>query len=136
MTSAASVLQFMEEHGANWIDVRFVDVPGTWQHFSFPKHEVNDDMFSHGVGFDGSSIRVFQTIDESDMLLVPDPNTVALDPYMDRTVSIIADVRDPSTGEDYHRQSEARSGAGRELSEIKRHRGCFILGTRARVLRL
>ncbi len=103
MTSAASVLQFMEEHGANWIDVRFVDVPGTWQHFSFPKHEVNDDMFSHGVGFDGSSIRVFQTIDESDMLLVPDPNTVALDPYMDRTVSIIADVRDPSTGEDYHR---------------------------------
>lgn len=103
MKSLADVLNLMNENNATWLDMRFVDVPGTWQHFSFPKHEVNEDMFSHGVGFDGSSIRVFQTIDESDMLLVPDPATAAVDPYMANTVSIIADVRDPVTGDDYHR---------------------------------
>ncbi len=117
MTGAADVLKLMEDNDANWLDVRFVDVPGTWQHFSFPKHEVNDAMFSHGVGFDGSSIRVFQSIDESDMLLVPDAGTAAIDPYMARTVSVVADVRDPVTGLDYHRSP--RNVAQRAETHLK-----------------
>ncbi len=103
MATADSVLKMMDENGATWIDIKFVDVPGTWQHMSFPKSQVDDTMFDHGVGFDGSSIRAFQTIDESDMLLVPDPATVAVDPFLPNTISVIADVRDPITMQDYQR---------------------------------
>ncbi len=103
MQTADDVLKLMGETGAEWIDIKFVDVPGTWQHMTLPKREVDDTMFTGGVGFDGSSIRAFQSIDESDMLLVPDINTVAVDPFIPNTLSVIADVRDPITLEDYHR---------------------------------
>ena len=103
MADLASVRDMMDANNAEWLDIRFVDVPGTWQHMTFPKHEVNESMFDHGVGFDGSSIRAFQSIDESDMLLVPDPDTAAVDPFLPSTLSIIADVRDPVTMGDYAR---------------------------------
>ena len=103
MATADDVIKMMEESGSNWLDLRFTDVPGTWQHVSFPKHEVTDDLFAEGTGFDGSSIRGFQTIDESDMLLFPDADTAAVDPFIPSTVSIIADVRDPITGASYDR---------------------------------
>ena len=103
MATADSVIKKMDDVGAKWIDIKFVDVPGTWQHMSFPKREVDETMFDHGVGFDGSSIRAFQSIDESDMLLVPDASTVAVDPFIPNTLSVIADVRDPITMEDYKR---------------------------------
>ncbi len=103
MANANDVIKMMEESGSQWLDLRFTDVPGTWQHVSFPKHEVTEDLFAEGTGFDGSSIRGFQTIDESDMLLVPDADTATVDPFIPGTVSIIADVRDPITGESYDR---------------------------------
>ncbi len=103
MQTADDVLKLMADTGSEWIDIKFVDVPGTWQHMTLPKREVGDSMFTGGVGFDGSSIRAFQSIDESDMLLVPDINTVAVDPFIPNTISVIADVRDPITKEDYHR---------------------------------
>ena len=103
MATADDVIKMMEESGSKWLDLRFTDVPGTWQHVSFPKHEVTDDLFAEGTGFDGSSIRGFQTIDESDMLLVPDPETATVDPYIPNTVAIVADVRDPITGASYDR---------------------------------
>lgn len=103
MGIADDVVKRMDDAGAEWLDIKFVDIPGTWQHMTFPKHEVDEAMFNHGVGFDGSSIRAFQTIDESDMLLVPDASTVADDPFLTDTFSVIADVRDPITLEDYKR---------------------------------
>ena len=71
MATAADVIKLMEESGSKWLDLRFTDVPGTWQHVSFPKHEVTEDLFAEGTGFDGSSIRGFQTIDESGHAPVP-----------------------------------------------------------------
>lgn len=103
MADLSTVRALMDANNAEWLDIKFVDVPGTWQHMTFPKHEVNAAMFDHGVGFDGSSIRAFQTIDESDMLLVPDPATAAVDPFVPSTVTIVADVRDPVTQEEYAR---------------------------------
>src|SRR5262250_2850800 len=69
------VLKMAKEKGARIVDLRFIDLPGLWQHFSIPVSELNEGIFSDGLGFDGSSIRGFQTIDESDMLLIPDPIT-------------------------------------------------------------
>ena len=73
--TAKDVLKLAKEKGAKIVDLRFIDLPGLWQHFSIPVSELSEDIFEDGLGFDGSSIRGFQTIDESDMLLIPDPNT-------------------------------------------------------------
>src|SRR5437660_664241 len=74
------------------------------QHFSIPAHEFTEDVFEDGLGFDGSSIRGFQEIQESDMLLMPDPNTAVIDPFRQHpTLNINAFVRDPVTGESYTR---------------------------------
>src|SRR6187431_59919 len=78
------------------VDIRFCDLPGLMQHFSIPAHELSEDVFEDGLGFDGSSIRGFQEIQESDMLLIPDPNTAVLDPFRQHTtLNINAHVRDP-----------------------------------------
>ncbi len=66
------VLKLAKEKGAKIVDLRFIDLPGLWQHFSIPVSELSEGIFEDGLGFDGSSIRGFQTIDESDMLLIPD----------------------------------------------------------------
>jgi glutamine synthetase len=97
------VLDLMTQTGCNYLDLKFVDMPGTWQHVSVPRIEVNDDLFIRGTGFDGSSIRGFQAIHESDMLLVPIASTARKDPFMANTVTVIADVRDPLTSKDYPR---------------------------------
>ncbi len=73
MTSS-DVLKLAKEKGVKIVDLRFIDMPGLWQHFSIPVAELTEELFKEGIGFDGSSIRGFQTINESDMLLVPDPD--------------------------------------------------------------
>ncbi len=100
---SASVLKLMQDNGADMLDIKFTDVPGTWQHATLPIGQVDDDLFTRGTGFDGSSIRGFQGIEESDMLLVPVADSARVDPFLDRTVTIIADVRDPITSSDYDR---------------------------------
>ncbi len=86
------------------VDFRFTDLPGVWQHFSVPARELNEEMFEDGVGFDGSSIRGFKEIHESDMLLMLDPTTAFVDPiYEIPTLAIICDVFDPVTREPYSR---------------------------------
>src|SRR5713226_4617523 len=98
------VLAFAKEKKAEIVDLKFVDLPGLWQHFSISTTELHEELFEHGIGFDCSSIRRFQTIDESDMLLVPDPNTASLDPFTQLpTLSLICNVRDPITGQAYSR---------------------------------
>jgi glutamine synthetase len=98
------VFKLAKEKGAKIVDLRFIDLPGLWQHFSIPVAELTEELFAEGIGFDGSSIRGFQTIDESDMLLMPDPDTAAMDPFTaDPTLVLICDVKDPVSGEWYSR---------------------------------
>ena len=100
---AAEILKLMKDNGCDILDLKFTDLPGTWQHFSVPIGQVDDDLINKGVGFDGSSIRGFQSIDESDMLIVPDPQTAKVDPFFNGTVTCIADIRDPISSESYSR---------------------------------
>ncbi|MBI2361065.1 MAG: glutamine synthetase beta-grasp domain-containing protein, partial [Deltaproteobacteria bacterium] len=98
------VLEFAKKNKAEIVDLRFIDVPGLWQHFSISMSEFSESLFEDGIGFDGSSIRGFQTIDESDMLLFPDPDTAFMDPFTELpTLNLICNVRDPVTGEAYTR---------------------------------
>src|SRR5574342_705853 len=86
------------------IDVRFIDLPGTWQHFTVPAHRLSGDFFKEGIPFDGSSIRGFQEIHESDMLLLPDPESAFIDPVADiPTLVLTCDVYDPNTLQPYER---------------------------------
>ncbi|MBV9838494.1 MAG: glutamine synthetase beta-grasp domain-containing protein, partial [Solirubrobacterales bacterium] len=86
------------------VDLKFVDLPGTWQHMTLPLGALDADDFESGLGFDGSSIRGFQEIHESDMLLMPDATTAFIDPYYTRpTLSLICSVADPVLGEPYAR---------------------------------
>ena len=71
-----SVLKLMKDNDCDILDLKFIDVPGTWQHVALPISEVDDNLFSKGTGFDGSSVRGFQSIDQSDMLLLPHAETV------------------------------------------------------------
>ena len=93
------VLQFAKEQGAKMVDFKFVDVPGTWQHFSVPLRELEEDTFIEGKAFDGSSVRGFQTIDTSDMLIIPDPDTAIMDPFTAvPTLSLVCNIAHPGPG--------------------------------------
>jgi glutamine synthetase len=98
------VLQLIGDEGIEIVDLRFCDLPGLMQHFSMPAGQLTAEVFDEGVGFDGSSIRGFQEIQESDMLLVPDPNTAVVDPFTQhKTLNLNCFVNDPVTGESYSR---------------------------------
>jgi glutamine synthetase len=103
-SSSDDVIRMARDAGVQVVDVRFTDLPGTWQHFSLPVRELTHDMFAEGMGFDGSSIRGFQAINESDMLLLPDPASAFVDPCLKvPTLVLVCDVVDPVTGERYTR---------------------------------
>jgi len=98
------VKNLVDDAGVKILDLRFVDLPGVWQHFSLPAKELSDDLYGEGIGFDGSSIRGFQQIQESDMLLIADPETAYVDPTLNvPTMSMICNVFDPVTREAYTR---------------------------------
>ena len=98
------VMSLIKEKKVQAIDLRFIDLPGLWQHFSVTSKEFSADVFEEGIGFDGSSIRGFQAIQESDMLLFPDPASAFLDPFTAHpTLVMICNVKDPVTGESYTR---------------------------------
>ena len=98
------MLDFARAHRVRVVDFKFTDLPGTWQHLGLSIHALDEDALTEGLGFDGSSIRGFQEIAESDMILVPDAATAVIDPFHEqRTLSIICDVVDPITREAYSR---------------------------------
>jgi glutamine synthetase len=103
-TSPTEVLEKARQAGIKVVDLRFVDLPGTWQHFSVPLSGFDEDVFTEGIGFDGSSIRGFQAINESDMLLIPDPDSATVDPVLQvPTLYLVCNVVDPITRESYTR---------------------------------
>jgi len=100
----ADVLALCKEKDVSIVDLKFIDLPGMWQHFSVPLSELDEKSMKEGFGFDGSSIRGFRVINESDMLLIPDPDTAVIDPFCKvPTLSLICNVVDPVTGEAYNR---------------------------------
>ena len=99
-----SVLALVKEKNIQAIDLRFMDFPGLWQHFTIPAEELELSTFEEGLGFDGSSIRGWQAINESDMLVIPVAETAFIDPFMAiPTLTMICNIQDPITREDYSR---------------------------------
>lgn len=98
------VVKFAQENGALMVDFKFMDFVGIWQHFTVPISEFDEDIFEDGLGFDGSSIRGWQPIHASDMIILPDPSTAKMDPFTAiPTLSLIANIYDPITKEAYTR---------------------------------
>ncbi len=98
------VIELAEKAGVKIVDLRFIDLPGIWQHFSIPVEDLTPELFEDGLGFDGSSIRGYKAIHESDMLLIPDPETAYVDPILKiPTLDIICNISDPVTREPYSR---------------------------------
>jgi len=101
---AKEVIGLIKDQKIKAIDLRFCDLPGLWQHFTVTPHQIDEDCFEEGFGFDGSSIRGFQQIQESDMLMLPVPETYFLDPFTEvPTLNMICNISDPITGEPYSR---------------------------------
>jgi glutamine synthetase len=104
--TAGDVLKMARDAGVKIVDFRFSDLLGTWQHTSKSIEDVTEDHFENGVGFDGSSIRGFQTIDVSDMLMMPDPESAQIDPYTTiPTMYVLSDIYDPVTRDRYPKDS-------------------------------
>jgi len=98
------LIKYSKDNQLEFIDLKFTDIPGLWQHITIPIHLLDEDLLTGGVGFDGSSIRGFQPINESDMLIKPDPGTAFIDPFTaDPTLSLICNVKDPITQIPYSR---------------------------------
>ncbi len=112
------VVKFAADNGAKMLDLRFMDFPGLWQHITVPMSEFNEDVFEDGYGFDGSSIRGWQAINASDMLIIPDPTTAKIDPFMAApTLVMICDIQDPITRESYSR--DPRNIAKKAVSHLQ-----------------
>ncbi len=112
------VLALCREKDVKAVDLRFMDFPGLWQHFTIPVDKLDEDVFEDGLGFDGSSIRGWQAINESDMLVVPQPETAVLDPFCKLpTLSMICNIQDPITREDYSR--DPRNVARKAVNYLK-----------------
>jgi glutamine synthetase len=112
------VLALCREKDVKAIDMRFMDFPGLWQHFTIPVNGLTEDVFEEGLGFDGSSIRGWQAINESDMLVMPQPETAFLDPFTTLpTLNLICNIQDPITGEDYSR--DPRNVARKAVNHLK-----------------
>ncbi|GAB6164513.1 type I glutamate--ammonia ligase [Thermostilla marina] len=112
------VLALCREKGVKSVDLRFMDFPGVWQHFTIPVTALDEDTFENGLGFDGSSIRGWKKINESDMLVVPQPETAAIDPFAEiPTLMMICNIQDPITREDYSR--DPRNVARKAVNYLK-----------------
>ena len=112
------VLALCREKDVKAVDFRFIDFPGLWQHFTIPVRRLNEDIFEEGLGFDGSSIRGWQAINDSDMLVVPQAETAFIDPFATLpTLCMICNIQDPITREDYSR--DPRNVARKAVNYLK-----------------
>ena len=100
-----SILSFAKEKNIEFVDLKFMDFPGQWQHVTIPMPEFDEGSFENGFGFDGSSLRGWKRINESDMLIIPDPSTMFFDPFIKApTMSLICDFEPPRPGRGIQRQ--------------------------------
>ena len=104
----AEIIKMCKDEDVKVIDFKFMDFPGLWQHFSVPISELEEDLFEDGLGFDGSSMRGWKAINDSDMLVIPDPKTALIDPFAKaKTLSLVCDIVYPATKESYERDPRA-----------------------------
>ena len=116
--NSEELLKYIKDEGVEMIDVRFCDLPGVMQHFTVPASSFDQSVFDDGLGFDGSSIRGFQAINESDMSLFPDPTTAYIDPFRkSKTLNVNFFIHDPITGEAYSR--DPRNIAKKALVQVQ-----------------
>ncbi|MEW4529665.1 type I glutamate--ammonia ligase [Maioricimonas sp. JC845] len=127
-TSPSEFFDFCKENNVQQVDLKFCDIFGAWQHCTYPVDLVDEGVFEDGFGFDGSSIRGWQAINESDMLAVPDPSTARIDPFFAApTVSLIADIYDPITKQAYDKDPRGVAKRGIEyLKQTGIADTCFI----------
>jgi glutamine synthetase len=112
------VLALIKSKDVKFVDLRFMDFPGIWQHFATPADNITEATFTEGLGFDGSSIRGWQAINESDMLVIPQPETAVIDPFMKTsTLAMICNIHDPITREEYTR--DPRNVARKAINYMK-----------------
>ena len=126
--TAKEFFELAKQNNAEMLDLKFCDLLGTWQHCSYPIEILDEGTFQDGLGFDGSSIRGWQGIEASDMLAIPDASTAVIDPfYSEPTISVIADIVDPITRENYSRdpRNVARKGLA-YLEQTGIADGCFV----------
>jgi glutamine synthetase len=115
------VLALIREKDVKAVDLRFMDFPGLWKHVTIPAELLDENSFEDGFGFDGSSLRGWQKINESDMLIVPQPDTLFLDPFRNEpTLALICNIQDPSTRQDY---SKDPRNVARKAVNYMRHTG-------------
>ncbi len=128
MKTPKDVLKLAKDTKAEMLDIRFCDLLGTWQHTSYPISELTEDVFKEGFGFDGSSIRGWQAINNSDMLLLPDPTSAKIDPFNQyKTLVLIADIADPISREPYSRDPRyVAQKAINYLQATKIGDSCFV----------
>ena len=116
--SPSDFFSFAKQQGAEHVDMKFCDMFGSWQHCSYPIETLDEGVFEDGFGFDGSSIRGWQAINESDMLVVPQPETAFLDPFTELpTLVMVCNIQDPITREDYSR--DPRNVARKAVNHLK-----------------
>ncbi|ABW26523.1 type I glutamate--ammonia ligase [Acaryochloris marina] len=102
--SPQDILNWIKNDNIQVVDLKFIDMPGIWQHLTLYQDQIDESSFTDGVAFDGSSIRGWKAINESDMAMVPDPNTAWIDPFMEEpTLSMICSIQEPRTGQPYER---------------------------------
>src|SRR4051812_9649297 len=115
MSTPKSVIEMAKKQGVRMVDAKFVDTFGTWQHFSVPTSELTEEVFAEGFGFDGSSIRGWKSIEASDMLAMPDPNTAFIDPFCAvPTLSLTCTIAETGTKEAYTRDPRGIAQRGEQ----------------------
>ena len=121
------VLALIREREIHAIDLRFMDFPGTQKHFTIPANALTEDSFDRGFSFDGSSLRGWQAINESDMLVVPEAETAFVDPFLKQTLALTCNIQDPITRQDYARdpRNVARKAEAYMLSTAIADEACF-----------
>src|SRR6266849_594613 len=118
LVTPKEVLALIREKEVKAVDLRFMDFPGLWQHFTIPADALEESVFEEGLGFDGSSIRGWQAINESDMLVMPVAETAFIDPFCkETTLTMICNIQDPLTKEDYTR--DPRNVARKAANNMK-----------------
>ena len=136
-SGVAKVLEMLNEHSVEYVDLRFTDPRGKWQHTAQHVSTIDEDAFRDGIMFDGSSIAGWKAINESDMILMPDPDTAVMDPFAAKpSLILFCDIIEPSTGQPYNRDPRSHRQEGRGLPEVDRHRRHRVLRPGGRVLRL
>src|ERR1041385_5386027 len=104
MTTAKEVMKMIKDNDVKYVDFRFTDPRGKWQHVTFDVTMIEEDTFAEGIMFDGSSIAGWKAINESDMTLMPDPSSAVIDPFFAQTtLAIFCDIHEPLTGQPYGR---------------------------------